>query len=285
MGRIGVTLAAVLPWLGLAVTAQVPQPAGDIAPAIIVKVPSASLGSEQVATILLPATYTRSRQRYPVLYLLHGGGQDHTAFATRSWFRAQVSRDVIIVTPGVGDSWYVNSAADPKAKYEDFVVKDLVEYVDSHYRTIASREGRAVAGVSMGAWGAMLLGLKHHQLFGAVGALSAPYGISRQDPKMDMTSRTQQRFGAPETADRRERDPGTLVAEIPLESVPWLYIGCGNQDLFVADNRRFVERLTARKIPYEYRELSPFGHSWDLWDGQLVNFIDVLAKRWGQGSR
>jgi S-formylglutathione hydrolase FrmB len=281
MERIGVTLAAVLSWLGLAVTVQVPLPTGDITPAIVVNVPSASLGSEQATTILLPATYTTSRQRYPVLYLLHGGGQDHTAFATRSWFRAQASRDMIIITPNVGDSWYVNSVADPKAKYEDFVVKDLVEYVDSKYRTIASREGRAVAGVSMGAWGAMLLGLKHHQLFAAVGAFSAPYGISRQDPKIDMTSRTQQRFGAPETAERRERDPSTLVADIPLESVPWLYLACGNQDLFVADNRRFVERLTARKIPYEYRELSPFGHSWDVWDGQLVNFIDVLSKRWG----
>jgi S-formylglutathione hydrolase FrmB len=281
MGRIFVTLAPVLSWLGLAVTAQVPLPTGDITPAIVVKVPSVSLGSEQVTTILLPATYAASRQRYPVLYLLHGGGQDHTAFATRGWFRAQVWRDMIIVTPNVGDSWYVNSVAEPKAKYEDFVVKDLVEYVDSRYRTTASREGRAVAGVSMGAWGAMLLGLKHHQLFAAVGAFSAPYGISRQDPKMDMTSRTQQRFGAPETAERRERDPSTLVAEIPLESVPWLHIACGNQDLFVADNRRFVERLSARKIPYEYRELSPFGHSWDVWDGQLVNFIDVLSKRWG----
>jgi S-formylglutathione hydrolase FrmB len=100
---------------------------------------------------------------------------------------------------------------------------------------------------------------------------------------MDMTSRTQQRFGVPDTAERRERDPGTLAATIPLESVPMLYLACGNQDLFVTDNRGFVQRLTARKIPYEYRELSPFGHSWDLWDGQLVNFIDMLSRRWSQG--
>jgi S-formylglutathione hydrolase FrmB len=280
MRRIAVAVTAALSWAGLGATAQGPSPAGDLTPAIVVKVPSVSLGSEQAATILLPSSYAASSRRYPVLYLLHGGGQDHTAFATRAWFRAQASREMIIVTPGVGDSWYVNSAADPKAKYEDFVVKDLVGFVDSQYRTIAAREGRAVAGVSMGAWGAMLFGLKHHQVFAAVGAFSAPYGISRQDPNMDMKSRTQQRFGAPGTAERRERDPGTLVTEIPLESVPWLYLACGNQDLFVADNRRFVERLTARKIPYEYRELSPFGHSWDVWDGQLVNFIDLLSKRW-----
>jgi S-formylglutathione hydrolase FrmB len=141
MRRIAVAVTAALSWAGLGATAQGPSPAGDLTPAIVVKVPSVSLGSEQAATILLPSTYAASSRRYPVLYLLHGGGQDHTAFATRAWFRAQASREMIIVTPGVGDSWYVNSAADPKAKYEDFVVKDLVGFVDSQYRTIASREG------------------------------------------------------------------------------------------------------------------------------------------------
>lgn len=132
----------------------------------------------------------------------------------------------------------------------------------------------------MGAWGAMMLGLKHHRLYGAVGALSAPFGISRQAPDMDMTSRTQQRFGAPGTPERRERDPGTLAAEIAPESVPLLFLACGSQDLFVRDNRAFVQRLADRKISYEYREISPFGHSWDVWDSQLVNFIELLSRLW-----
>ena len=280
MRQSGVAIIAVMAMPCVGAIAQAPQSPADPAPAIVVKVPSASLGSEQVATVLLPDNYAGSQQRYPVLYLLHGGGQDHTAFAARAWFRALTSRQIIVVTPSVGDSWYVNSAADPTARYEDFVVNDLIEFVDGRYRTIASRDGRAVAGVSMGAWGAMLLGLKHHQLFAAIGALSAPYSISRQDPKMDMTSRTQQRFGVPDSDERRQRDPGALAAAIALESVPMLYLACGNQDLFVADNRAFVQRLTARKISYEYRELSPFGHSWDLWDGQLVSFIDMLSRRW-----
>lgn len=280
MRRVEIVVAALLLWAPLPVAAQTTPPVGDMKPAIVVKVPSTALGTEQVATILLPEGYAKSRSRYPVLYLLHGGGQDHTAFAARGWFRSLTSRDMIVVTPNVGDSWYVNSAADPKARYEDFVVQDLVSFVDGQYRTIATRDGRAVAGISMGAWGAMMLGLKHHQLFGAIGAMSGPYLISRQDPKMDMTSRTQQRFGAPDTPERRERDPVTLLAAIPNESVPFLYLASGNQDIFVTDNRRFVERLTARKIPYEYRELSPFGHSWDVWDGQLVQFIDILLQRW-----
>jgi S-formylglutathione hydrolase FrmB len=265
------------------VAAQVPA-APDVAPAAVVKVPSAALGGERTATILLPAAYARSAARYPVLYLLHGGGQDHTAFATRDWFGALASRSVIIVTPGVGDTWYVNSASDPAARYEDFIVQDLVAYVDKHYRTIASRDARAVAGVSMGAWGAMLLGLKHHRVFGAIGALSAPYGISRQDPNMDMTSRTQQRFGAPGTAERRDRDPATLASEIPPESLPLLFLACGSQDLFVKDNRAFVQRLAERKLPYEYREISPFGHSWEVWDGQIVQLVEILLARWSRSA-
>jgi S-formylglutathione hydrolase FrmB len=269
----------ILAWVLIGDELQGQSPAsGAVAPATVVQVPSPSLNEQRPATVLLPTSYSQSDRRYPVLYLLHGGGQDHTVFATRGWFGAQASRGIIIVTPNAGESWYINSVVDPKARYEDFIVKDLVSYIDSNYRTIATRQGRAIAGVSMGAWGAMLLGLKHHQLFGAVGALSAPYLISRQSPNMDMTSREQQTFGKPGSPERLERDPSALLAAIPVESVPVLYLASGNQDIFVIDNRRFVERLTERKIPYEYREVSPRGHSWDLWDDQLVNFMEMLFK-------
>lgn len=280
--RRAFALVIALVWPAFLIPAQEPKPQVDVAPAVVITVPSAALAADQTASILLPAAYATSGRRYPVLYLLHGGGQDHTAFAARAWFRALAARDLIVVTPHAGESWYVNSAADPKASYEDFVVKDLIAYVDGRYRTVASREGRAVAGVSLGGFGAMLLGLKHPDLFGAVGAFSSPFGASRQDPNIDMKSRTQQRFGPPDSDERRARDPGTFVTTIPIESVPMLYLACGNQDLFVADNRGFVQKLTARKIPYEYRELSPLGHSWDVWDGQIMIFIDLLSKRWKQ---
>jgi putative tributyrin esterase len=110
--------------------------------AAIVEVPSASLGKTVPIAVLLPATYPRSEKRYPVLYLLHGGGQDHTIFTTRPWFVEQAAQELIIVRPNAGESWYINSVADPKARYEDFVVKDLVAYVDQHYRTVVTRQGR-----------------------------------------------------------------------------------------------------------------------------------------------
>lgn len=285
MKRIGTVIAIHLLVGPLYVSRSQPTTASSgISPAVIVQIPGPSIGGTRAASVLLPSTYSSGSKRYPVLYLLHGGGQDHTAFATRDWFRAQVAREMIIVTPNAGESWYINSVAEPAARYEDFVVRDVISYIDTHYRTIATRNGRAVGGVSMGAWGAMLLGLKHHQLFGAVGAISGPYLISRQSPNMDMSSKEQRGFGAPGSPDRLERDPGTLVATIPLESVPRLYLASGNQDIFVTDNRRFVERLTQRGIPYEYREVSPFGHSWDVWDGQLLNFIAMLSTAWAKNG-
>jgi len=280
MSRGATTVIVVMSLWSLHASGQQPSAPINVAPAVVVNVPSAVLGEERQAAILLPSGYDKSRDRYPVLYLLHGGGQDHTAFAVRDWFRAQASRNIIIVTPNAGDSWYVNSAVDPTARFEDFIIQDLVPYVDSHYRTIGGRNTRAIAGISMGAWGAMMLGLKHHQLFGSIAALSAPYGISRQDPNMDMKSPTQQRFGAPGTAERHSRDPGVLVMEIAEASLPRLFLACGSQDLFVRDNRAFTQRLTDRKLPYEYREISPLGHSWDLWDAQLVNYLDMLERGW-----
>jgi len=81
----------------------------------IVRVPSESLGGTIPVAVLLPSTYPQSDRRYPVLYLLHGGGQDHMVFTTRPWFVEQASHEIIIVTPSAGESWYVNSVADPKA--------------------------------------------------------------------------------------------------------------------------------------------------------------------------
>jgi poly(3-hydroxybutyrate) depolymerase len=104
MRRIGVLSAVLLLSATNAVDGQTARPSPDVSPATIVTVPSVALAGDQQASVLLPAAYTDSRQRYPVLYLWHGGGQDHTAFAMRSSFRALAARELIIVTPNAGES-------------------------------------------------------------------------------------------------------------------------------------------------------------------------------------
>lgn len=247
-----------------------------------VRVPSESLGQERAVNILLPADYEKATRRYPVLYLLHGLGDDHSAWALMTNLSGYAAAHaMIIVMPDAGRSFYVNSAADPKARFEDFIIKDLILYVDSHYRTIPLRRARAVAGLSMGGYGAAFLGLKHYRRFAAIGAFSGALGLSRPDyrPAEERLKELGPLFGPPRSAARAERDPFLLLEKVPPAEMPDIYLACGGQDFLIEQNREFVKLLGEKKIAYEYREISPRVHSWDFWDDHIDVFLDRLSAR------
>lgn len=246
-----------------------------------IRVLSPSLGQERSVNVLLPLDYENATRRYPVLYLLHGLGDDHSAWALMTNLSGYAAgRDLIVVMPDAGRSFYVNSAADPKARFEDFIIKDLIPYVDSHYRTIPLRRARAVAGLSMGGFGAAFLGLKHYRRFSAIGAFSGALGLSRPDYTGSLEYRKEwgDLFGPPRSAARAERDPFLLVEKVPPAEVPDIYLACGGQDFLIDQNRDFVKLLAERKIVYEYREISPRVHSWDFWDDHIAIFLDRLSR-------
>jgi putative tributyrin esterase len=248
---------------------------------------SESLGQSRTVSILLPGDYETSTRRYPVLYLLHGYGDDHTTWAVRTNLtQYATTHRLIVVMPDGSKSFYVNSAADPKARFEDFIVKDLISYVDAHYRTIPLRRARAIAGLSMGGYGAAFLGLKHRDRFAALASFSGAVGIAHQTPGTDPNSTIKGRvrsdiealLGPPGSTARRERDPFALIEKIPASELPSIYIACGGQDFLLAQNRAFVDFLAQKKIPYEYREVSPRIHEWDFWDEQIPIFLNILKQ-------
>jgi len=249
---------------------------------------SESLGEERSVNILLPGDYQASSRRYPALYLLHGLGDDHTAWSYMTNVSGYAAKlPVIIVMPGVGRSFYINSGSDPKARYEDFIMKDLIGYVDSHYRTIPLRRSRAVAGLSMGGYGATFLGLKHYKKFSAIGAFSGVLGMARPVPFTGDAARVeefQKLFGPPDSPGRAAVDPFALLEKVPAAEMPELYIACGGEDRLVSHNRDFVKLLAEKNIPYEYREVSPRGHTWDFWDDQIRVFLARLSKMEGWGN-
>jgi S-formylglutathione hydrolase FrmB len=249
-----------------------------------VTVHSAALGAERSMNVLLPVDYDSSTSRYPVLYLLHGLGDDQSAWSLFTNLSAYAAgRKLIVAMPDAGRSFYVNSAADAKARFEDFIAKDVVEYMDSHYRTLPLRKARAVAGLSMGGFGAMFLGLKHSDTFSAIGAFSGAlaiaHGTSADRLDKDLRDEVKPLFGAPNSAVQKERDPFELVDKVPAGQMPVIYVACGGQDFLLDQNRAFIALVASKKIPYEYREVSPRVHEWDFWDEQIPVFLDVFERR------
>ncbi len=254
-----------------------------------VKFQSESLGQERTFNILLPLDYETSTSRYPALYLLHGHGQGGSSWSYMTNLSGYAARyKLIIVMPDASNSWYVNAVADPNARFEDYIVKDIIGYVDSHYRTVPLPRARAVAGLSMGGYGAAFLGLKHYRLFTAMGTFSGALTAAHDVPTEHDTEQDREFqqeilhvFGAPGSSERQQRDPLALLEKVPPAEMPMIYVACGGQDGLLRENRAFVQLLAEKKIRYEYREISPRSHSWDFWDDQLRIFLDLLDKRAG----
>ena len=233
--------------------------------------------------IILPRDYATTDRRYPVLYLLHGYTDDYSAWVTKSNLLLHApAYEEIIVMPEGGTGWYMNNQGDKKLEWEDYLIQDLIPYVDGHYRTVATRQGRAIAGLSMGGYGAMTLGLRDPDLFAAIasmsGALSSAqagfYAALSSNPKIKKV--IEDDFGAPDNAVRTSEDPFELIKKVPADKLPQLYISIGSSDFLLDSNRDFIKLLTQLKIPFRYSEV-PGKHEWPVWDEQIQVILALQA--------
>jgi putative tributyrin esterase len=230
--------------------------------------------------ILLPATYGEGG-RYPVLYLLHGIYGDYKNWDTLTDLENYARNlKLIIVMPDGDDSWYTNSATVPADKFEDYIVKDLIAEIDEKYKTIRERHARAIAGLSMGGYGAIKFALKYPDLFvfsgGLSGALDAPDDLDRLRP--EFREKLLEVFGAEGSGTRTANDIFILLRDHPPSIPPYFYLACGNSDSFLETNRTFSKQLSSQKIEYEYHE-TPGGHTWEYWDGQLRRMLEAIARK------
>src|SRR5947209_8797142 len=141
------------------------------------------IGAALPYNVILPTDYNRGsskHRRYPVVYLLHGlkGGAGDWVSNRAHLADYAAQYPFIFIVPEGHDGWYTDSATVPNEKYESYIIEELIPDVDRRFRTISSREGRAVAGLSMGGYGSLKFGLKHPELFAFAaslrGALAAP---------------------------------------------------------------------------------------------------------------
>lgn len=237
--------------------------------------------------VILPRDYRTTTTRYPVLYLLHGHGGHYTDWPTRANIADYASQyRLIVVMPEGNNSWYVDGARGLNDKYESYILQELVPDVDKRFRTIQSRYGRAIAGLSMGGYGAIKYGLKHPAMFAFAGSMSGAFGVTRYtqtemgganwEPFMST-------FGPLGSETRKANDVFEIARALSparVASLPYFYFDCGTEDAaqhFKA-NRELSEIFLEKKIPHEYREL-PGNHSWGYWDQQVQEVLRIATEK------
>lgn len=287
---------------------------------------SAALGVDKAYVIYLPAGYdSEPDRRWPVFYYLHGMTGDETNWALLAGMSTaadQLGLQAIVVMPDADDSFYADAvgpdydydtcmkdgtglliATQDKAKtcvrhrtYETYLIHDLIDHIDHTYRTLATRDGRAIAGLSMGGLGAFELGLRHKDMFAAIASHSGflailyvgphPYDAGKVELLADATT-----WGAalgpmgtwirdiygPDVANWRAHDPAVLVQGLKPGEIA-LYLDCGTEDGFLFhDHAKYIhDLLTANHIDHVFF-LGPGRHDFEFWKPRLPESLAFLA--------
>lgn len=281
---------------------------------------SAALGVTKRYRIHLPDGYESNSDRYPVIYLLHGWGATEDTWVGETLDLAgtagKLKLQAIVVMPDGDRSFYANSIspidyescisdASPKRnkkekreafcvrtpRYEDYIVADVIPHIDKTYRTIATRDARALSGESGGGLGAMHLAIRHKNLFSVVAVHSAPLALLYEGPHPYQKNKVKLResfdsnppglrepieiFGT-DISQWRSYDPSSLIGQLRDKELA-IYFDCGDQDEAGFNDHAmfFHDQLTARGIRHTYISV-PGHHDEALWKDRLrfsVKFV------------
>ena len=251
---------------------------------IQVAVPSSAMGKNSNATVVLPDVYSKGNKRFPTIYVLHGWSGNDSSWTTLTGIcRLADQYGVILVMPdGDYDKWYIDSPVMSNSKYESYVGRELVDYVDRRFRTIARKEARAITGLSMGGYGALNVALNNSSTFGAAGSLSG--GVDPRDFSKNWGLEAV--FGDHVKNSVYWNDKAIInnVHRLIFSAID-LAIDCGVDDFFIDSNRALHQRLLELKIAHDYSE-RPGGHTWEYWDNaiqyQLLFFTNKFKSKLGK---
>ncbi|MBR2935837.1 MAG: hypothetical protein IKB81_02005 [Paludibacteraceae bacterium] len=248
---------------------------------VVTSYPS-SIGEAGVA-VYLPAGYAASKTDYPVLYLLHGSGDDETGWLTKGKAKAiidslitnQLCSPMIVVMPNgyleqTGKYYAPESRLWMESTFEENF-SNLIAWTEANYRTINDKQHRAIAGLSMGGFHTMHTAALLNQTFDYVGIFSALYVPHTKQPHAERTIE----MSALALSDKPAYKETEALLQQQFANPPQLYwIACGVDDFLYEDNVIYRKYLDEKHYPYEYHE-SAGGHSWQNW----MDYLTIFAQR------
>lgn len=251
------------------------------------------LKGDRKFAIYLPPDYETSQRTYPVLYLLHGAGDDHTGWvqfgevlhiADKTIAEGKAT-PMIIVMPdaNTGRRGYENDIKN-EWRYEDFFFEELMPFVEKNYRIKAEKRFRAVSGLSMGGGGTFTYALHHPELFSSACPLSAATGPSSiEDAKTRLARNNQTATDDELQAYFNRQSVLTLINNVPdnqKKAVRW-YIDCGDDDFLFEGNSLVHIAMRKKEIPHEFR-IRDGGHTWTYWRTSLPTVLEFVSASFHQ---
>ena len=223
---------------------------------------------KNLKTVIIRPDLYDAGKAFPVVYLLHGYSGNYADWVSKAagFQKAADLHNMIIVCPDGGyGSWYWDSPVDPKSQFETYVAKELVAHIDSKYKTIKDKSGRAITGLSMGGHGALYLALKHQDVFGAAGSMSGGVDIRPFPNNWDMAKNLGKYAEQPE---RWEKNTVINMLHLLTPNALALMIDCGTDDFFFKVNENLHDQLVYRNIPHDYL-VRPGAHNWPYWTNAI----------------
>ena len=251
------------------------------------------LNMDRKYAIYLPPDYESSERTYPVLYLLHGGGDDHTGWVqfgevqniTDKAIREGIATSMIIVMPdaNTGRLGYSNDITNTW-RYEDFFFQEFMPFIEKTYRIKTEKRYRAVAGLSMGGDGTFTYALHHPELFAAACPLSAGTGPANLDSTRARFRRENNNIADTSiTAYYKRQSVLELVNNMPdnnKKAVRW-YIDCGDDDFLYEGNSLVHIAMRKKEIPHEFRARDG-AHNWTYWRTALPEVLQFVSMSFHQ---
>ena len=232
---------------------------------------------------IFPGNYENSSSKFPVLYLLHGlfGRFDNWMTNTKIVEYAEECSFIIVCLEG-GDGWYADSPHLKNHFYESYFLKELIPAIEKRFNADKSQKKRAIAGLSMGGYGAFKFAFRRPEMFcfaaSMSGAFHAAENFGNNGWKQLQTS-IQAVFKEDDLL-KAENDLFQIIKNFPVEhltKLPFFYFDCGTKDSFLPVNIRLAEAFRRRGIAHEFK-FSAGGHDWDYWNIQLKNILHTAEK-------